>query len=185
VDVLGVMREWWAGSARRLEGRLAGLTDGEYFWELGRPCWSVRRDPAAPSGWQIDYDFPPPDPPPVTTIAWRLVHLANGNWIRAEHAFGPGLRMFPDLEVPGTAGTAVEHWIASRRQVESVLASDPDLDEPRPTPLGGPIPIGETLRILLDEQVHHGAEIGVLRDLYRLRSARAVPDDGPKPRPLF
>jgi hypothetical protein len=82
--------------------------------------------------------------------------------------------MVPDLEVPGTADAAVRYWIASRGLVESVLAGEPDLDEPRPTPLSGPIPLGETLRILLDEQVHHGAEIGVLRDLYRLTAARAT-----------
>ncbi|MDQ3475859.1 MAG: AAA family ATPase [Actinomycetota bacterium] len=66
-------------------------------------CWTLRPDPAAPSGWQIDYVWPVPPPPPFTTVAWRLVHIANGVWIRWEHALGPAQRTFLDLHVPSTA----------------------------------------------------------------------------------
>jgi hypothetical protein len=34
---------------------------------------------------------------------------------------------------------------------------------------GAPWPAVQVLTALMDEQVHHGAEIGVLRDLYRCR----------------
>ncbi len=34
---------------------------------------------------------------------------------------------------------------------------------------GEPITAGDTVRILLEEDIHHGAEIGVLRDLHRRR----------------
>jgi hypothetical protein len=168
MEAVGVLRELWTGSARRLVERLLGLEDEEFFWEPAQPSWSVRRNRAAPSGWQIDYPFPPPVPPPVTTIAWRLVHLANGNWIRWEHAHGPGKRMFPDLPVPGTAADAITYWTDSRAPIESWLdsARDADLDEVRPNPVGDPLPVGQTLSILLDEQIHHGAEIALLRDLY-------------------
>jgi hypothetical protein len=108
-------------------------------------------------------------PPPVTTIAWRLVHLANGNWIRWEHADGPGVRMFPDLPVPGSAADATRYWAGSRAPIESWLAgaADADLDEVRPAPVGDPLPLGRTVAILLEEQLHHGAEIALLRDLHR------------------
>jgi hypothetical protein len=39
----------------------------------------------------------------VTSIGWRFVHLIGDNEIYMEHAFGPGLRNFPDLPVHGTA----------------------------------------------------------------------------------
>jgi len=163
-----ILRRMWENSTARLRERLPGLTDVEYFWEPAQPCWTVRRDASAPSGWQIDYDYPTPVPPPMTTIAWRLVHIANGNWIRWEHAFGPGARMFPDLPVPGSAAAAITYWDSSQRPIQEWLhqASDPDLDDVRPTPEGEPRPAGHTVTILLDEQIHHGAEIGVLRDLY-------------------
>lgn len=171
MDAVGVMRGLWESSAERLVKRIDGLGDDEFFWEPVQPAWSVRPDPAAPSGWQIDYPFPPPVPPPVTTIAWRLVHLANGNWIRWEHAFGPGERMFPDLPVPGSALQAVRYWAASRRQIEEWMrtAVPHDLEEVRPNPVGDPLPAWRTLGILLEEQIHHGAEIALLRDLYRTR----------------
>jgi hypothetical protein len=38
--------------------------------------------------------------------------------------------------------------------------------EPRPSHLGGSPTAGEVMTILLDEQIHHGAEIALLRDLY-------------------
>jgi hypothetical protein len=171
MDAVGVVRALWDSSAERLTKRMQGLDNDEFFWEPATPAWSVRPDPAAPSGWQIDYPFPPPVPAPVTTIAWRLVHLANGNWIRWEHAFGPGERMFPDLPVPGSATDAVRYWNGSRRPIEQWLrtAAPQDLDDVRPNPVGDPLPAGRTLSILLEEQIHHGAEIALLRDLYRTR----------------
>ena len=171
MDAVGALRELWMGSAGRLAKRMHGLTDEEFFWEPAQPAWSVRPDPGAPSGWQIDYPFPPPVPAPVTTIAWRLVHLANGNWIRWEHAFGSGERMFPDLPVPGTATDAVRYWADSRQPIEEWMetAAPLDLSDVRPNPVGDPLPAGRTLSILLEEQIHHGAEIALLRDLYRHR----------------
>lgn len=163
------LRALWHRSGDRLERRLGGLTDAEFFWAPAEGAWTVRPDPAAPSGWTYDYEVPDPSPAPVTTIAWRLVHLVADNEIYWEHAFGPGRRNFPDLPVPGTAGEAVRAWQDSRAPVTAWLdrASDADLDEPRPSHLGAPKPAGEVVGILLDEQTHHGAEITLLRDLYR------------------
>jgi hypothetical protein len=79
--------------------------------------------------------------------------------------------MFPDLPVPGSAAEAVRYWTDSRRPIEDWMrtAAPPDLDEVRPNPVGDPLPAGRTLNILLEEQIHHGAEIALLRDLYRSR----------------
>jgi len=51
----------------------------------------------------------------------------------------------------------------------SLLATDEALQEQRPSHLGEPLPLGEVMRILIDEQTHHGAEIALLRDLYLRR----------------
>ena len=164
-----LLAKQWRGSADRLTHRLTGLTDDEFFWQPAPGCWTVRPDPSAPSGWGIDYDWPPPEPAPLTTIAWRLVHLANGNWIYWEHAFGPGKRMFPDLVLPGTAEAAIAYWQDSRAPITAWLDAGPtdaDLAELRPSHLGEPRSAGEVARILIYEQTHHGAEIALLRDLY-------------------
>jgi hypothetical protein len=76
-----MLRTQWQASGDRLGRRLAGLTDAEFFWEPVPGRWTVRQRPAEPGRWEIDYDWPPPDPPPFTTIAWRRVHIANGNWM--------------------------------------------------------------------------------------------------------
>jgi hypothetical protein len=60
----------------RLLARLEGLLDDEYFWEPVAGCWSVReRD----GDWHVDLGADgtrwTTDPPPLTTIAWRLWHL--------------------------------------------------------------------------------------------------------------
>jgi hypothetical protein len=46
----------------------------------------------------------------VTSIGWRFVHLIGDNEIYMEHAFGPGLRNFPDLPVHGTADEVLADW---------------------------------------------------------------------------
>jgi hypothetical protein len=170
-----VLRRQWHTSGDRLEQRLAGLTDAEFFWEPAPGGWTVRRHPTLPGRWEIDYDWPPPDPAPLTTIAWRLVHIANGNWIYWEHAFGPAVRMFPDLVVPGSAEAAVAYWRDSRESISSWLekATDEQLPEMRPSHLGEPRSAADVVMTLIDEQTHHGAEIALLRDLYLRRAPTA------------
>lgn len=163
----------WESSAERLRRRCRGLSDDEFFWEPVAGCWNIHRDPSDPRRWTYEYQFDPPLPHPVTTIGWRLVHLSADNWIYWEHAFGPGARNFPDLEVPHTAVTALADWSASRHPISEWLrsATEADLAEPRPSHLGAPRPAGEVIAILVDEQIHHGAEIALLRDLYLRRQS--------------
>src|SRR4029453_9348451 len=71
-----------------LRPRLEGLGDEEYFWEPVEGCWSLRR--AADRRWRL-HRRPEPSPPPVTTIAWRLVHIgATCRANRASPFFGDG-----------------------------------------------------------------------------------------------
>ena len=166
------LRHLWSASAERLRTRCEGLTDEEFFWEPVAGCWNVRPDGTSPSGWSYEYDESPPPPPPVTTIAWRLVHIAADNWIYWEHAFGAGVRNFPDLDVPSSAEAGIRHWLASREAITGWLhsAADDDLDEVRPSHLGEPLTAGVVVSILIDEQIHHGAEIALLRDLFQRNS---------------
>jgi len=78
-------------------------------------------------------------------------------------------RLFHD---PGEISDAVfeessADWENSRRPVTAWFASatDGDLLEPRPSHLGGSRTAGEVMTVLVDEQIHHGAEIALLRDL--------------------
>ena len=98
--------DWhWTAQARP---RLDGLTDHEYFWEpvaglLEHPA--SRRGGAMPVGtgdFTIDFDFPEPSPPPVTTIAWRLGHVIVGvlGDRNARYFDGPAVS-YADFDYPG------------------------------------------------------------------------------------
>jgi hypothetical protein len=49
--------------------------------------------------------------------------------------------------------------------------ADADLDKLVPTNWGEQWPLHQVVRTLINEQVHHGAEISLLRDLYRYRGS--------------
>src|SRR4051794_20036459 len=77
----------------QLGERLAGLTDEEYRWEPVAGCWNVH--PAADGRAVVDLAHPDPVPAPITTIAWRMWHLAvdcfDSYSARAFGAGGTGL----------------------------------------------------------------------------------------------
>jgi hypothetical protein len=162
----------WERTGQRLLDRCMGLTDDEFFWEPVSDCWNIRPDPQGLGRWTYEYDFDPPPPHPVTTIGWRLVHVAADNWIYWEHAFGPARQTFTDLDVPHTAASAIQNWQDSRRAITHWLrtATDADLAELRPSHLGPAKSAGQVMETLIDEQIHHGAEIALLRDLYARRT---------------
>jgi hypothetical protein len=170
-SAVGLLRSQWHRSCERLVQRLEGLTDDEYLWEPVEGCWNVRPLSKTPGGWTVDYPEVHPDPPPFTTIAWRMLHISDGNTVYWEHAFGPGKKNFWDLVPHGSASEALGYLIKIQGPITTTLASLDDgmLDEERPTHFGVPWPARRVLAVLIDEQLHHGAEIGVLRDLYRAR----------------
>lgn len=171
----------------RTRGRLAGLTDEEYFWEPAPGAWSVRR--RRDGIWREDWSPPVPKPSgePVTTLAWRLWHLIDMyGEDRAPRWLGippRGLAVGCDSgdEPPHTANDAVrllerahERWDA-----HLALATDDVLAEQigpvAPAHYAGRTRTAYVLH-MLDEFVHHGAEIGLLRDLWHWTRADAEDD---------
>lgn len=155
----------------RLRPRLDGLTDDEYLWEPAPLSWSVRD---APEGLRFDFGLMPGPPVPITTIAWRLTHIID--LLRED-------RCHRVLDVPPAADVD-EVWITtSAADAISLLelafatwrgylaVTDPaqifDAAE------GWPDRFTFALHII-DELIHHAAEIGLLRDLYL---AAATTDD--------
>ena len=162
--------------AARTLARVDGLTDDEYFWEPVDDCWTVH---VVDGRAAIDWEFPPPDPTPVTTIAWRLAHL--GSCLR-EHAlravaFDRGeAHHAPPSVLPLTSGDAV----ATLRDAVEVWRGDlARVDDARLWEQLGPEAgqyANETVAAFVehihDEFIHHSAEVGLLRDLYAHRPLR-------------
>jgi len=179
VQAVEILRSQWSAACERLVSRLDQLGDDEFFWEPVPNCWTVHRrsDPARAASadgcgeWVIDYEIPEPQPAPFTTIAWRIVHLAAVNYLYFDYAFGSASLSF-DLEMPGSATEAVAWLQASQVQLATVIANQThdSLDNATLTNWGEQWPCERIWRTLIDEQIHHGAEISLLRDFYRLRS---------------
>lgn len=157
--------------------RLDGLTDEEYFWEPVPGCWSIR--PQAGGRVIRDFAFPPPDPPPVTTIAWRLCHIAGDCFeMRASNHFGDGSYRPDRTEWPTTAADALAYldtqYTAWRAGIEGMD------DDQLAHPVGqaeGPYaqrPYATLILHLNRELMHHLAEVSLLRDLYRATQGRVL-----------
>lgn len=156
---------------QRLLTRLDGLTDDEYLWEPVPGCWTIRPGPEGP--WTWDFIWPEPSPPPVTTIAWRLAHIAVN-----DDRFRPWLGLSPapnrlHRSVPPTAEAARQAVMAvsAERREDLMEVTDLTLWE-KIGPVGGPYADGTRVSWVLhvlDEMIHHSAEIGLLRDLFRQR----------------
>lgn len=153
-----------------LNGWLKDLTDEEFFWEPVPGCWTVH--PAEDGCWIIDYADPPPKPLPVTTIAWRVVHIGACKIMYHEYAFGAGKLTWDELEIPHGAASAVAWLEKGHTHLQSVLNSldDTDLEQMRPTNWGELWPSWRIFWTMIAHDLQHGAEIGCLRDLYRVKS---------------
>jgi DinB superfamily len=165
--------------SNQLRDRLDGLTDDEYFWEPVPGCWNVRPRGTGDAPVQagsgavtIDFGFPPPDPPPFTTIAWRLGHVIVGVLaLRNAAHFGRAATDYESFEYATTAEAALAQldteyatWLAG---VESL--GEAGLERPCGEAEGS-YAEDSLARLVLHinrELIHHLAEVCLLRDLYR------------------
>jgi uncharacterized damage-inducible protein DinB len=162
---------------QRTRSRLAGLTDDEYFWEPVPGCCTVRR---TKSGDYRADDADRADTAAFTTIAWRLWHLIENygsirqpQWLGVERPPGGFERHHP---APSTAAEALAVLERAHDFWRGVLQELPAASWWEPLgPIAGEYAESSKASLVLhhlDEQIHHGAELGVLRDLY--------PHDGAK-----
>ena len=167
---------------RQARPRLEGLGDAEYHWEPAPGSWGLRaRDEAtttmaAGSGdLVLDFEYPEPDPPPVSTIAWRLGHVIVGvfGMRNAAHFGGPPVDYTSarwaatPVEALGQLDDAYDRWVAGVRSLgEDGLW--------RPVgPAEGPFADWPYVGLVLHihrEAIHHLAEVALLRDLWAHRS---------------
>jgi hypothetical protein len=161
------------------------MDDAEYLWEPVPECWTIR---LVDGRWQGDVgpdgtEFSAPDPPPFTTIAWRLWHLGAADlpgWPPADVPDGPSFvtawfQTPPSCEV-GAVGAADEAVALLDRNWERFATrvgqfSDEELAAPMGPAAGqwADASLHGLLLHVVDELIHHGAEVALLRDLYARR----------------
>jgi DinB superfamily len=179
--VLADQLDWqWQNNLRP---RFAGLTDDEYFWEPVPGCWSVRERGTSTvprtlgSGrYLLDLERFDPEISPVTTIAWRLAHLTVGVFaIRNASHFGGPPADWHTFEYAGTADEALAQldaayagWNMGVRNMGPAGLARPCGPAEEPWHESS---MAELVMHINREALHHGAEIALLRDLYRWKGA--------------
>ena len=157
----------------RTNARLADLTDEEMFWEPYPGCWTLRR--LRDGTWISDCVGVETDVAPLTTIVWRVIHLIgcygsarNSEW-SAVKVDQPGIESW--VVTPSTAAEARETLSKAHDRWRAVLDAVEDSTLGLPLgPIAGQWAEATRAGFLihqLDEVIHHGAEIGLMRDLYR------------------
>lgn len=159
------------------------MTDDEYLWELVPGCWSVRRHSSGPGTgateligageWGRDSAWPAPEPPPFTTIAWRLSHLSEmlamrSDWTTGSHSLTRASYVTPGdaIGAIGSFRDAAEVWRGTLLSVDDAalsavgLSTYPNGSDPEDAFI-------DTVWWVNQEVLHHAAEIALLRDLYR------------------
>jgi DinB family protein len=161
----------------RLTSRLEGLSDEELHWSPAPGSWDIRQ--TGSGRWEIDGDGGGPPwsgggPPPLTTIAWRVGHLALSY-------IGFGGQLFRDVDLPVSdtdfPGAAAElvPWLETTYRTawrDPLAARD---EAAWWQPIGrrfGPYAddsVTDLALHIVDEVVHHGAEAALMRDLFARR----------------
>jgi DinB superfamily len=164
------------------------MTDDEYLWEPVPGCWSLRPRAHGPGAratllvgageWGRDaVGDEQPWPPPFTTIAWRLSHLSEMLARRADYTVGGHGLTRDDYPAAGDAAAAVAAFdtAASAWRAALLAADDAALDtvglSRYPSGSDAEEPFLDIVWWVNQEVLHHGAEIALLRDLYRYRAA--------------
>ena len=174
----------------RLEARLAGLTDEEYFWEPVPRCRSLRPRgqtasamPIGKGDWLLDHEEPELQPPPFTTIAWRMCHMAESPLVHYDYTFGRRTLRDDDITWPSTASDAISFLADVHHRWRGALGnlSSRDLDtvglSQYPGGLDPQVRFVDLLAWTNTDFTHHAAEVACLRDLYRARDNGAGSKD--------
>lgn len=182
-DRLAEQLDWhWANFVRP---HLEGLTDEEYRWEPVPGMWSIRPRAESTAPMQagagntvIEYAIPAPEPPPATTIAWRIGHLCIVFGDRAANHFGAEPISYDGTDWPLDAAGALalldRCYDAWNRGVRALNAAG--LEAPC-GPAEGPYadePLAALVLHINREALHHSAEVLLLRDLYRTAVGAAI-----------
>lgn len=160
----------------RFRARVVGLDDEEYRWEPAAGCLTVR---AGETGSFVTGG--PSSTGPLATVAWRICHIGdflrherNWRWLGREPEHSD-----QDIRHPMTAAGGVAcveaSWAMWQRLASSLTPAE--MWEPIGA-VGGPYGDSERLGFvihIMDELIHHVAEVGVMRDPYAATSRRRSP----------
>ncbi|WAE75759.1 DinB family protein [Streptomonospora nanhaiensis] len=153
------------------EYHLERLEPGDFLWEPGPLCWTVRR--GEDGVWTPDWADTEPDPVPVPTVAWVTWHIGWWWSVTLDHLRGRTPRDREDVVWPG-ADEAVT-WLRGLRTewleaLDGLGTEDLDAPAPFPWPPGSGLTVAHTVAWVNAELMKNAAEIGQLRMLRATRT---------------
>jgi hypothetical protein len=160
-----------------LSGRLAQLTDEQYFWRPSSEAITVvRRHHAGRfrslgSGEWVAQWPEEPDHRGPRTIAWLIAHLTETFFERWEWTFGASVQAGGEITLHGNARDAVAwltYWVEAWQDAIAALDEDEVMTVglSQANELDAAEPFGHVVLRLNRELIHHGSEIMTLQDLY-------------------
>ncbi|MES0835648.1 DinB family protein [Nocardiopsis tropica] len=152
------------------EYHLERLEPGDFLWEPGPLCWTVRR--GEDGVWTPDWADTEPDPVPVPTVAWVTWHIGWWWSVTLDHLRGRTPQDREDVVWPG-ADEAVT-WLRGLRTewleaLDGLGTEDLDAPAPFPWPPGSGLTVAHTVAWVNAELMKNAAEIGQLRMLRATR----------------
>jgi hypothetical protein len=126
---------------------------------------------AGSGAWTIDFALPPPEPAPVTTIAWRIAHVVVAVLaMRSASHFGGPEASYQTWDYAGTADAALAQLDTEMARWRAGVAGLDEAALAAPCgPAEGPYadaPLGMLVLHVNREIIHHMAEVALLRDLW-------------------
>ena len=173
-DVLSYFDEW----LRRVRERLDGLSEDEYLWEPVPGCWSVRPTPDGPRSIASS-------PIPILRRSPRSRGACGTSPSSASTATRPECSavtapISTDRHFTLEASEAVDILERAAANFRAGLVDKgPNWLFDQLGPKYGPYAEATFLGLMLhviDELVHHGAEVALLRDLYRAGARHLMAD---------
>lgn len=149
-------------------GSLLDVDDQMLHWEPAPGSWGLRNHNGI---WIPDYDRPNPKEPGPKTIGWLIAHIASCKEMYFEYAFGPALKQWEKLDIPGDIKRLRDYLDVVQRPLVDKLETltEPDLEKPALTNWGEQKPIWWIYWIMFSHDIEHGGQIFQIKREYRNR----------------
>lgn len=152
---------------------LTDVDDHILHWELAPGSWGLRNSDGF---WIPDYDRPNPKAPGPKTIGWLIAHIGSCKEKYYEYAFGPALKQWESLEIPGDIKGLRNYLELVQQPLVNKLETltETDLKKPVLTNWGELKPIWWVYWIMISHDIEHGGQIFQIKREYLNRHVKSI-----------
>jgi hypothetical protein len=108
---------------------------------------------------------------PELSVRDLVLHVGGAKVMYGNRAFGDGTMHWGGITIPDLQRPAVEEWLEAAHEVFATglagLDDDDRLEEPRTTPWGTQMRLGDMVRLVISHDLYHSGELNRQRSLIR------------------